>query len=216
MKLRPDLFPFASSIENIIFDFGGVICDLDPKVTEQKCLAMGFDVGNPRTLGESQRLVEDLERGFINGDAFQKGMKKLFLQPVTDEEIDDAWNALLIDIPEPRIRCLEAVRKHYRIFLLSNTNEIHFQHYLRMFQEKSGYSDFDQIFEKTYFSYLLKLIKPDPEIFRFVVHNSRLDPDKTLFIDDTLKHIEGSRVAGLHGYHLQTNRGEQIMDLFGS
>ncbi|MDD4553987.1 MAG: HAD family phosphatase [Bacteroidales bacterium] len=215
VKLRPDLFPFSSSIENIIFDFGGVICDLNPEITEKKCLELGFRVGDPTARGESQKLVEDLERGSITDSAFRKSMRKLFDQPVTDQQIDDAWNALLVDIPESRIQCLEQVKKHYRLFLLSNTNEIHYRYYLQMFREKTGYHDFSPIFEKTYFSCRLKMIKPDPGIFRFVINDSKLDPAKTLFIDDTLKHVEGSRVAGLHGYRLRIDQGEQIMDLFG-
>lgn len=203
------------AIKNLIFDFGGVICNIDVKLTEKAFLDLGlanFDTG--RSIADSAGLFEGIETGTITSQQFRDGLKPLFPKPVTDEQIDTAWNALLLDIPGPHIRMLEALQKNYRIFLLSNTTEIHYLKYLDDFRNKFGYSNFDALFEKAYFSFQLGLKKPSPEIFRHVLQNSLLNPAETLFIDDTLRHVEGARNVGINGYHLATDKGEHIFDLF--
>ena len=205
----------SPSIRNIIFDFGGVICNIDVKLTEKAFTDLGinkFDTAN--SISRSAGLFENIETGAISSSQFREELRKFFSNPVTDEQLDEAWNALLLDIPEPRIRLIEQLRKHYRLFLLSNTTEIHYLKYLENFRTQYGYPDFDALFEKAYFSHRLGMKKPSPEIFRFVLHDSLLNPSETLFIDDTLMHVEGARIAGIHGYHLAIDRGEEITDLF--
>ena len=212
---RHSSFVIRHSIKNLIFDFGGVICNIDIRLTEKAFMDLGlkkFDTG--RSISDSAGLFEDLETGAIAPHQFRDELKKFFVNPVADQQLDDAWNALLLDIPQPRIRLLEDLRKHYRIFLLSNTNEIHYLCYVENFRKQFGYTDFDALFEKAWFSFRIGFKKPSLEIFRHVLQNSRLDPAETLFIDDTLRHVEGARKAGIHAHHLEIDNGEQILDLF--
>jgi len=207
--------PVAGSIKNIIFDFGGVICDLDLGRTEKQLAALGYGVDDPaRPVSDTAKIVDQLESGAISAQEFRDRLKHYFRNPVTDAQIDEAWNALLAGMPEPRIRLLERVRKNYRIFLLTNTNAIHYAQYVETFRRQYGYDDFDGLFEKAYYSYRIGRIKPDPEIFRHVLRESRLLPGETLFIDDTRGHVESARSLGIHGHLLQIRDGEQIMDLF--
>jgi glucose-1-phosphatase len=202
-------------IRNIIFDFGGVICNIDVKFAEKRFAELGFVVGDDgSSIARVKKLFEDIETGTLSPDKFRDELKKYFSKPVTDLQLDEAWNALLLDIPEPRIRLLEDLRKCYRIFLLSNTNEIHYLCYLENFRKKFGYANFDALFEKAYFSYCIGLRKPSPEIFRYVLQDSLLDPSETLFIDDTLMHVEGARDAGIHAFFLEIDQGEEITSLF--
>jgi len=213
-RLIPGI-PQIKSIKNIIFDFGGVICDIDIKRTEKKFFEMGlkrFENGN--AISKRDDLFRRLEKGGMPAQEFRNSLKRFFTRPVTDKEIDDAWNALLLDIPLERIRLLEDIRKTYRIFLLSNSNEIHYQKYLSDFRNNFGYQDFDRLFEKAYFSFNIHLQKPDVRIFEFVLNKSGLKAPETLFIDDSLQHIEGAENAGIIGYHLKIKEGEQITDLF--
>ena len=209
---HPGLEDFKN-IKNIIFDFGGVICNIDLKLTEQKFKELGlskFDSSYSAPTGES--IFSIFEAGKITPQQFRDAVKKYLPDGVTDNDIDSAWNAMLLDIPAERIRLLEEIRKNYRIFLLSNSNEIHYQEYLHKFQEKFGYKDFDDLFEKAYFSFRLKMQKPNRDIFDYVVKNNHLAPGETLFIDDSIQHIEGARKALLNAYHLKP--GEEIINLF--
>jgi glucose-1-phosphatase len=204
-----------NSIKNLIFDFGGVIINIDVKLTEKAFMDLGikkFDPGH--SLSGSEGIFRDIETGALTSQQFRDELRKYFRNPVTDEQLDTAWNALLLDIPEPRIRLLEKLRKNYRIFLLSNTTEIHYMRYLGRLRNQFGYADFDALFEKAYLSYRIGLMKPSPEIFRHVLKDSLLDPSETFFIDDTLMHVEGARDAGIHACHLEIDKGEEITDLF--
>ena len=207
--------PHHLSIKNIIFDFGGVICDLDISRTEKKFAEMGvkkFDRDHPIT--EMNDLIRRFEGGRVSIQEFHDGLKKFFTRPVQDNEIDEAWNALLLEIPEARIRLLEKIRKDYRIFLLSNSNAIHYNKYLSGFTDKFGYKNFDELFEKAFFSFQLQLQKPDREVFEYVLKAGGMNPYETLFIDDTLRHVEGANKTGINGYHLKIKEGQQITDLF--
>jgi putative hydrolase of the HAD superfamily len=209
--------PHHTSIKNIIFDFGGVICDLDIHRTVEKFKEFGLPKAGFSGAPEEQDrrfelLVSTYETGHITSQQFRDVIRNHYQAPPTDAAIDDAWNALLVGIPEPRIRLLESIRNVYRIFLLSNSNEIHFLKYREDFQQQYGYRDFDALFENIYFSYRLHLKKPDLAIFTWVLKENKLDPTETLFIDDTLMHVEAARELGITGYHLQ--EGEELTMLF--
>lgn len=202
-------------IKNIIFDFGGVICNLDVELTEKEFKALGIiDLQDKNAINERDALFGNIEDGSISSQNFRDTLKKYFTKSVSDEEIDHAWNALLLDIPEPRIRLLEKLKKHYRIFLLSNSNEIHYRKYLLEFREQYGYEDFNGLFEKAYFSFMIGLKKPGTAVFEYVLKDAGLVAGETLFIDDTLQHVQGAEKTGMYAYHLRLDQGEQIMDLF--
>ncbi len=207
--------PNQTSIKNIIFDFGGVICNIDVKLTEKAFIDLGlkkFDIQQSITL--SSGLFEKIEIGAISPEEFRFDLREFFTNSVTDLQLDHAWNALLLDIPSPRIQLLEKLRNRYRIFLLSNSNEIHYLKYLDNFTQEYGYNSFDDLFEKAYFSFNIGLKKPGKAIFDYVTTKSKLNPNETLFIDDTLIHVEGALQAQINGYHLNLPKGEQILDLF--
>ena len=202
-------------IKNIIFDFGGVICNIDVKIAEKNFVSLGVKINDPLyPVARSNRVFEDLETGILSPQQFRNSIRPFFEPRPSDRQIDDAWNSLLLDIPEPRIRLIEKVSKEYRIFMLTNTNEIHYLQYRAAFSEQFGYHDFDDLFEKAYYSYRIGMKKPDVGIFRHVLNDRALDPAETLFIDDTLMHVEGANAAGIHAHHLLIGGGEQILDLF--
>jgi glucose-1-phosphatase len=209
--------PHHTSIKNIIFDFGGVICDLEISRSVEKFNGFGppkaGHTGNREEQDrEFEKLVATLETGLITSQQFREVIHNHYQVPPSDAAIDDAWNALLAGIPEPRIQVLENIRGRYRTFLLSNSNEIHFLKFRADLQKQYGYVDFDELFERVYFSYRVHLKKPDPAIFQLVLTENRLNPSETLFIDDTLMHVEAARRLGINGYHLR--EGENITTLF--
>jgi len=201
------------SLKNIIFDFGGVICNIDISVTEKAFNKLGlrkFD--NSYSVTERETFFSHFESGQITPAQFRETLRKYMAPGVTDAEIDRAWNALLLDLPESRIVLLQKLRKKYRLFLISNTNQIHYEHYLRDLQDRYGCRDFSDLFERVYFSHLIGLKKPSREVFDYVLSDAGILPGETLFIDDSIQHIEGARKSGLRVYHLKN--GEDITTLF--
>ncbi len=201
-------------IRNIIFDFGGVICNLDVGRTEKAFAALGFaPVHAGMADGDPMAVFEAVEKGTLNPGEFRRELRKFFPRPVTDAGIDAAWNALLLDMPAPRIDLIRALGSNHRLFLLSNSNEIHYNHYSGTLL-RDHHCRFEDLFEKAWFSFRIGLLKPSQEIFRFVLNDGGLNPAETLFIDDTLMHAEGAQRAGIHAHHLDLSQGEDVTGLF--
>ena len=209
--------PHPESVRNIIFDFGGVICNIDFSRSIEKFNAFGPPAPENDLPGEEVKrrfneVMEALETGKISPEEFRRRIREHYLNRPPDERIDEAWNALLLDIPEPRIRLLEQIRTRYRIFLLSNSNRIHYDHYLASFRERFGYADFDGLFEKAWFSFRMGMKKPDREIYDHVLSFHGLVPAETLFIDDLPANVQAAVDAGMQGYVLKP--GEEFGLLF--
>ncbi|MCF6170233.1 MAG: HAD family phosphatase [Bacteroidales bacterium] len=202
----------TKEIKAIIFDFGGVIIDIDPQLTINEFVKLGFsDVQKTKSDAFTQ-LIRKFERGILTPEVFRGKMKKFLGIEISDQQFDDAWNALLFDIPNERIEIIEQVKENYQIFLLSNSNEIHYDLYVRDLQLRFGYREFADLFHNAYFSFDLHLSKPDIEVYEFVINQHDLDPDKTLFIDDNTDNINTAQQAGLQTYLLQ--KPERVRDIF--
>lgn len=200
-----------SGIKNIIFDFGQVLLNIDPQLSARAFARLGvrdgIDFWGSRSSSET---LIDLEKGAISPDDFRNNVLEKLIPGVTAQQVDDAWNALLLDLPGCRVEKLKSLGAMYRLFLLSNTNQIHYDCYMERFQKEFGFA-LGELFEKLWFSHQIGLVKPDPEIFRFVLIDAGLKPEETLFIDDTLVHVEAARSVGINAWHLKP--GTDICDL---
>jgi HAD superfamily hydrolase (TIGR01549 family) len=191
-------------IKNIIFDLGGVLLTLDYKKTEAAFTKLGvtqFDQLYNQHKGTS--LFNDLETGKISRHSFFDAITDATGISMTQEEITNAWNAMLGRFPEEWLTWLEGVSKCYNIYLYSNTNEIHYDAFIEIFQQQVGNKHFNDFFIKAYYSHTLGARKPDPESFLKIIQEQRLEPSETLFIDDTIGNIEGAKAAGLQTIHLK-------------
>ena len=198
-------------IKNIIFDLGGVIMDIDVKQTTNAFAKMGVkNINDYFGHGFAASFFKDHEAGKISDEAFiQKIKEEIRLENITDDDILEAWNALLLRFPPERISLLDQIKKKYRIFLYSNTNAIHSAHFLlakaRVFaadREAFPGSELNDHFEKAYYSHLLGHRKPDNTGFEIIIQENRLDPSETLFLDDAFMNVEGAIKTGLKGLYL--------------
>lgn len=190
-------------IKNIIFDLGGIFLDIDFK---QSALAFAeLGIGNFSeyyTFHSLSPLFEKLETGVITPEDFYDEFRILSKLPLSNDEIMHAWNALLIDFPAKRISWLKEIRKRYHVYALSNTNEIHYNAFTKMYKEKFENRNFDELFLKAYYSYKMGLRKPSKEIYEAVLKTENLNAAETLFIDDSLPNIEAAKLTGLQTIHL--------------
>jgi putative hydrolase of the HAD superfamily len=202
-----------TKVRNIIFDFGGVIINIDTSRVGKLLAAKGIDnLDNLHMHLLSNNIYFGLETGHVSEQKFRDEIKRIIGSGISDREIDDAWNAIILDIPPQRVRLLENIRKNYSTYLLSNTNIIHFNHYNRYFAETFGYGSLAELFEKAYFSHEMGLRKPDPNIYNVVLKDSGLNPGETLFIDDNKENVAAAIDQGILGYHLID--GKELTDLF--
>lgn len=204
----------ANKYKNIIFDLGGVLLNIDYSLVTKAFLALGLtDFDKLYSKAHQTKLFDLYEKGQISSEAFRNHVKTCFSIPIDDETIDKAWNAMLLDLPPERLHLLQQLKTKHRIFLLSNTNDIHIQYINNYLKETFGIADLSGYFEKVYLSYEVGMRKPDAEIFELVLSENNLDPNETLFIDDSIQHIEGAKKLGIHTYWLDVKK-ESVMDLF--
>ncbi len=202
----------TEKIKNIIFDFGGVILNIDYQLTVNAFKEIGLaDFEKLYSKAAQIDLFDNLEKGLISPKDFRNGIRDVSGKNLSDESIDYAWNKIILDLPEKRVSLLKQLKKIYRTFLLSNTNKIHYDIYITDLQ-KLGYNNFNDIFEKAYFSHEIGMRKPNKEFFELVLQDQQLIPKETLFIDDSIQHIEAAKNIGIITYHLSHNKN--ITDIF--
>ncbi|HLO89897.1 MAG TPA: HAD family phosphatase [Lentimicrobium sp.] len=200
-----------SGIKNIIFDFGRVLLNINPALTSEALHKLNFKPNNGLEGRKDDDVVGLLESGHITSEEFIDIVLKAVNENTTKEEVINAWNAMLLDFPLSHVDCLKKLKGQYRLFLLSNSNQIHYDYYATAFKEAHGF-ELQDLFEKMWFSFEIGLIKPDTEIFRYVLSDGALKPEETLFIDDTLVHVEAAAKVGIHTYHLTGS--DDICDIF--
>ena len=117
-------------------------------------------------------------------------------------QIDDCWNAMLGTMPQARLDLIAQLKARYRLLLLSNTNSIHVPAFESIIARTNGITDFRSLFHGAYYSCDIGMRKPGTAVFHHVLSLNGADPQRTLFIDDSIQHVHGAREAGLFAEHL--------------
>ena len=186
-------------IRNIIFDYGGVIIDIDynkPKEEFEKIGVRNFDA-HFNQLNQTS-LFSDFEKGLVTEQEFRSKLNQQLGMQLTDEQIDHCWNSMVLGIREEKIKLLsELYANNYKTFLLSNTNYIHLRFITKLLLRTHGRFNIDQFFNKVYYSCSTGMRKPEKEIFQKVLYENDLKPAETIYIDDSPQHKEAAEMLGL-------------------
>ncbi len=186
-------------IKNIVFDFGNVLLNLDESASYNALYAL-LDPSKSQDLYNS--VFNPFEKGEISEESFYNRLQRRSGIVHHPEVYIDAWNAMLLDFPPKRESFLHHLKKHYRLFLLSNTNITHFRKVLQRIRDENNILDFENtFFEKAYFSFQIGMRKPDAEIYQFVLNDAKLLANETLFIDDKIENVNAAAQLGIHAYH---------------
>lgn len=203
--------PNLAGIKNIIFDLGRVLLNINPQLTMTGLAQLGYQPQYEKSGGKNDDVIVQLEKGLILPSEFRTEVLALLKEGVTEEEVTRVWNALLLDFPQERLSLLKKLKKDYKLYLLSNSNLIHYDYYTKTFLDRYGF-ELSTLFEKEWYSFNLGMIKPDPEIFSYVLNDGDLNPSETFFIDDTLENVEAASRFGIRAYHLTSDL--DITELF--
>lgn len=199
-------------IDNIIFDLGGVILNIDYHITINRFKSMGiqdFDVLYSQA--QQSDLFDLFETGDISEDHFIDQLQKHFHIHKDKKEVIEGWNAMLLDFPKERKQTLEEFSKRFNIVLLSNTNETHVRAFKEIIMNTYGEYWFPDVFDQVYYSNEIGLRKPNKEVFDFVLEANEFKAENTLFFDDSIQHIEGARKAGIEAIHLTDQKIEDYL-----
>ncbi len=175
--------------KNIIFDLGNVLVKLNPEgcIGAFKAIGMG-ELANPNPQSEGMKLMSKLGVGMITTEAFCDAAREL-----TGADV-------LVEIPdEKKKRLLQLKKAGYRLFLLSNTIDIHWDYCVEHLfpYQNHGVEDY---FEYCFLSQRMHLAKPDARIYEEVVRQANIHPDETLFIDDLKENCEAAEKLGIHTF----------------
>jgi len=194
-----------NNITTLIFDFGGVLINLDLNRCIQKFKDLGVNnlENNLNNYGQKGIFLE-FEKGLIDIPTFRDEIRKLAGKPLKDNEIDEAWCAFLCNIPDYKIELLLQLKKKFRLLLLSNTNPLHIEISARDEFARFGQT-MQSLFDKCYFSYEMKMVKPDAEIFEALLADAGLTAEECLFLDDGEKNILQAEKMGIQTYHVDVN-----------
>jgi putative hydrolase of the HAD superfamily len=194
-------------IEAIIFDLGDVFLNLNHQASVDAFKKLGLKVWT-----DDLKVAAILfETGKIDEMQFMETIQK-HIPNIDLLEIREAWNAIIGDFPLERLEFLEKLRNKYDIFLLSNTNPTHidkFEHRVGLTFAREFYAHFNKI----YFSYEINVRKPDEAVFNLIIKQNNLNPKKTLFVDDTLEHIETAKSLGINTWQIIVGQ-EDVTNLF--
>jgi len=195
-------------IKNIIFDFGDIFINLDKPATALALRNYGLTEVTP----DLEKLMLAYEKGVLHTDDFVKKTNKL-LPTATESQLIEAWNSIILDVPEERLLFIEALAKEnkYRLFLLSNTNTLHIKKAIQN-MGASRYERFKNCFEKFYLSHEIHFRKPNADIYEFVLNENNLRAAESFFIDDTKENTEAAKKIGIYTWNLSVGK-EDIIDL---
>jgi len=192
----------VTPVKNIIFDLGGVLINLNYQLTRKAFEDLGVeDFDAFYTQHKANPLFENLEVGAIEPEAFYEALKEATGLTLSNDQLETAWNAMLLDFPIERLLWLDQIKNKYNIYLFSNTNAIHYKAFTSIYAQTAPLiglnTDFNHFFKTAYYSHTLGQRKPELAAFEAVIQDAKLDPAQTLFIDDTISNIEGAQKAGL-------------------
>jgi len=192
-----------SRIKNIIFDLGGVILNLSVDSTLRKFAELSnAPVDQVIKTYHSRPEFLAYEKGEITNDEFRASLRSIFGLTATDLALDECWNAMLGDIPPVRIDLLRELKVKYRTFLLSNTNAIHVDCFSGIVKKAHDLESLEPLFHKTYYSHLMKMRKPDAEIYDYVLKENNLKASETIFLDDNAANLKGAASVGIQTFHV--------------
>ena len=195
----------------IIFDLGAVILNINYQNTIDEFTKLG--VNNATTFYSKKvqtNLFNQIETGMISSNEFLKVLQKE-TKNANINQVEKAWNAMLLDLPEERIQLIEKLKNNYSIYLLSNTNAIHIDAIKKQLGKRKWLA-FCKLFDKMYLSHELGLRKPDVKIFEYILNEQKLKAEEVFFIDDSPQHIAGAKKIGIHCHYLLDD--ENIITLF--
>ncbi|WP_299017822.1 HAD-IA family hydrolase [uncultured Polaribacter sp.] len=194
-------------IKNIIFDFGDIFINLDKQLFAKELGNLGISQVDKKWIP----VLNNYEMGLITTDEFLTYFEEKL--SISKETLKTAWNSILLDFPEKRLRFIQQLseEKKYRLFLLSNTNDMHIS-WIQNNWGEALYTQFKNCFEQFYLTHEINLRKPNTNIYEFVLKENNLNAEETLFIDDTKENTDAAKSLGIQVWNLIPGK-EDVIDL---
>ena len=193
-----------ATLKNIIFDLGDVIIPIDLTAPIRNfAMLANLPEEQVRDLWMQHDIVGQYGTGLIDDDAFRKHIRSLLPSDSwADEVIDTAWNTILLDLPIERLNRVKELTSKHRVFLLSNTSPIHIRQVNKVLMQMNE-PTLEELFERVFYSYEVRMMKPSPEIYQHVLAEAGLVAEETAFLDDNAANIKAAAALGIQAMQVQ-------------
>ena len=193
-----------STLKNIIFDLGDVIIPIDLSAPVRNfAMLANLPEDEVRAIWTQHDMFNQYETGLIDDDSFRGHVRRLLKNDDwADEVIDTTWNTVLLDLPVDRIDRIKELKTSYRVFLLSNTSPIHIRRVNQVLANLNQ-PTLEELFERVFYSYEVRLMKPAPEIYQHVLSEAGLVAQETAFFDDNAANIRAAAELGIQAVQVQ-------------
>lgn len=198
----------------LIFDLGGVIIDLDTDRMVSRFATL-FNTSHEvvKAAHTQHSFFNDLETGHIQPPEFRRHLRQVFgNDSIPDQQLDNAWNGMLVGLPIEKLRLLTTLRNHYQVYILSNTNQIHLDYVTQHLIPQQD--TLDAFVHEAYYSHHMRMRKPDPEIYKTVLEEHALRPSDVLFLDDNPDNIRSASELGIQSVRI--HRPDEVYTLFST
>lgn len=199
-----EFIPNKSTLKNLIFDLGDVIIPIDLTAPVRNfAMLANLSEDEVTAIWKQFEIIGQYETGLVDDTAFRDHVRKLLKNDSwADEVIDTAWNTVLLDLPVERVERIKELKQNYRLFLLSNTSPIHIRRVNQMFTSLNQ-PTLEELFERVFYSYDVRIAKPSPEIYQHVLNEAGLVAEETAFFDDNAANIESAARLGIQAVRVE-------------
>jgi putative hydrolase of the HAD superfamily len=194
------------AFKNIIFDLGGVILDINMQKALNGFAALGLPKSELRfDVGEAAELMHRYQLGHFTTEEFCKFVAAKCNPGTTPEQVAHAWNSICLGIPERKLNAIKALKQRAKVYLLSNTNDLHWQYCLDHWFNANG-NHCEVFFDKVFLSQEMHLEKPHAEIFEQVIKSigagCSSEAPNTIFLDDNLDNVNAAKRCGIQAVQI--------------
>lgn len=197
--------PSNHSIKAILFDMGNVLLFFNARISSKAFAeATGLSEEEIWELFFISELEKSYTRGEISSKVFYERVCPYFPKKINYETFTRLWNDIFTENLEMD-ELLEGLKKHYPLYMISNTNDLHFEYIKKNFNITKHFTGF-------FPSHEVGHRKPNPAMFQHVLKEIKLKPDEAVFIDDILEFVESARKLGINAVQF-TSRKKLEQDL---
>jgi HAD superfamily hydrolase (TIGR01509 family) len=187
----------SSEIRLIISDFGGVICTFDYRIfCERLAGRTGLTADQVFAVVFGDHLQQEFELGKLSGREYHQAVMARLNADVPYDEFFPMYGGIFTEIPAT-CDLLRRLHIRYPLYLLSDTNEIHFGYVRRTVEVLRAFDEF-------IVSYEVGAMKPDRRMYEEALRRSGLPASACIFVDDRPANVEGAERVGMHAVRFES------------